>query len=201
MNRPGKPGGQHYLSHQTIDTDNGIIIGLTVTSGDVYDSAPYLEQLEHIHKNVLPIQAVAADSAYDFPLAHRELEEHGIDFFVRPQSVHDRTVVELKRDAFSYDESQDVYFCPNGKQLKLNSLHRSASGLYWVYLAENRDCQSCPLRTKCLSENNKRSVRKLEHSYFAPERQRNLARQHDADYREALKKRQIWLRKVLPFRR
>ena len=131
MNRPGKPRGQHYLSHQTVDTDNGIIIGLTVTPGDVYDSAPYLEQIEHIHKNVIPLQAAAADAAYDFPLAHRVLEEHGIDFFVRPQPVHDRTAAELKRDAFSYDETQDVYLCPNGKHLKLHSLRRSASGLHF----------------------------------------------------------------------
>ena len=71
-----------------------------MTPGDVYDSVPYLEQLEHIHQNIIPIQAAAADSAYDFPLAHRVLDEQGITFFVRPQSVHDRTNVELKRDAF-----------------------------------------------------------------------------------------------------
>ena len=85
MKRPGKPRGQYYLSHQTTDTDCGIITGVTVTPGDVYDSVPYLKQLEHIHQNVIPIQAAAADSAYDFPLAHQVLEERGIAFFVRPQ--------------------------------------------------------------------------------------------------------------------
>lgn len=44
----------------------------------------YLEQMEQIHRNVIPVQAAAADSAYDFPLAHRVLEEQGITFFVRP---------------------------------------------------------------------------------------------------------------------
>lgn len=68
VNRPGKLRGQRYLSHQTIGTDNGIIIGLTVTPEDADNSAPYLEQLEHIHKNVSPLQAAEADSAYDFPL-------------------------------------------------------------------------------------------------------------------------------------
>ena len=192
MKRPGKPRGQYYLSHQTTDTDCGIITGVTVMPGDVYDSVPYLKQLEHIHQNVIPIQAAAADLAYDFPLAHRVLEEHGIAFFVRPQSAHDRTNVELKREAFSYDAGQDTYICPAGKQLRRNTLHRSASGLYWLYQADKRDCQSCPLREKCLSENDRRGARKLEHSYFAPQRQRHLARRHDADYREALKKRQIW---------
>ena len=31
MKRPGKPQGQYYLSHQTLDSDHGIIVGLTVT--------------------------------------------------------------------------------------------------------------------------------------------------------------------------
>ena len=163
MKRPGKSRGQYYLSHQTTDTDRGIITGVTVTPGDVYDSVPYLEQLEHIHRNVIPVQAATADSA-----------------------------VELKRDAFFYDIEQDAYICPTGKQLRLNTLHRSASGLYWLYQADKRDCQSCPLREKCLSENDRRGARKLEHSYFASERQRHLAHRHDADYKDALKKRQIW---------
>ncbi len=113
MKRPGKPRGQYYLSHQAVDTDHGIIVDVVVTPGDVYDSVPYLDQLEHIHKNVIPIQAATADSAYDFPLAHRVLEEHGIDFLVRPEPFHDRTKAELKRDALVYDEARDVYICPN----------------------------------------------------------------------------------------
>lgn len=56
----------------------------------------------------------------------------GITFFVRPQAAHDCTNVELKRDAFSYDTEQDAYICPKGKQLRLNTLHRSASELYWL---------------------------------------------------------------------
>ena len=192
MNRPGNPRGQHYLSHQTIDTDHGVILDVSVTPGDVYDSVPYLEQLEHVHSAVLPVQAAAADAAYDFPLAHRVLDELGIRFFVRPQAAYDRTVVELKRDAFRYEESLDAYVCPNGKLLKLNTIHRSASGLYWLYLADKRDCQSCPLRSKCLKPDDKRGVRKLEHSYFMPQRNRNLAHRNEPAYREALKKRQIW---------
>ena len=192
MKRPGKPRGQHYLAHQTVDTDCGVILDVTVTPGDVYDSVPYLEQIERIHRSILPIQAATADAAYDFPLAHQALKELEIQFFVRPQAVHDRTNVELKREAFQYDESLDAYVCPNGKLLRLNTLHRSASGLYWLYLADKQDCQRCPLRKKCLSQQDKRGARKLEHSYFTAQRKRNLSRLSDPIYREALKKRQIW---------
>ena len=192
MKRPGKPEGPHYLSHQTLDGDYGIITGLTVTPGDVYDSVPYLDQLEHIHQSVIPIQAAAADSAYDFPLAHRVLEEHGIDFYVRPQAVYDRTQVEFKRDAFRYDQEKDRYICPNGKTLRAKRLYRSDSGLFWEYWAEREDCRACPLREKCLSANDRQGARKLSDSYFKPSVQRHLSRWKEPDYKQALKQRQIW---------
>ena len=35
MHRPGKPEGMHYLSHQSIDAANGMIVDVAVTPGDV----------------------------------------------------------------------------------------------------------------------------------------------------------------------
>ena len=192
MSRPGKPKGQHYLSHQAVDCDHGVILDIAVTSGDVNDAAPYLDLMERIHKNVIPIQTATADAAYDFPLAHRVLRDMGIDFFVRPQASFDRTNVELTRESFRYDETTDVYICPQGNTLKRNTLTRTASGLSWQYLADKKDCLDCPLRSKCLSAKDKRGARKIEHSYFRPERQRNMDRRHDPEFREALKLRQIW---------
>ena len=192
MKRPGKPEGQYYLSHQTLDGDYGIITGLTVTSGDVHDSVPYLEQLEYIHQNIIPIQAAEADSAYDFPLAHRVLEKQNIDFFVRPQSSKDRTQVEFRRDAVRYDKEMDLYVCPQGKGLQAKRFYRSDSGLFWEYWAERKDCGSCPLQGKCLSETDRHGARKLLDSYFKPTVQRHLSRQKESVYRQALKERQIW---------
>ena len=80
MKRPGKPEGPHYLSHQAVDSDYGIIVGQTVTPGDVNDSAPYLDLMEYVHTNVVPIQIATADAAYDFPLAHRVLGDLRVNF-------------------------------------------------------------------------------------------------------------------------
>ncbi len=121
MKRPGKPEGPHYLSHQAVDGDYGIIVGQTVTSGDVNDSVPYLDLMEQIHTNIVPIQIATADAAYDFPLAHRALGELGIGFFVRPQKTAARVSVQFTRDDFRYDEGCNVYRCPGGKELRLVS--------------------------------------------------------------------------------
>lgn len=192
MSRPGKPKGQHYLSHQAVDCDHGVILDIAVTSGDVNDAVPYLDLMERIHKRVIPIQTATADAAYDFPLAHRVLRDMGIDFFVRPQASFDCTNVELTRESFHYDEDSDIYICPQGKTLRRNTLTRTASGLSWQYLADKQDCGTCPLREKCLSAKDRRGARKIEHSYFRPERQRNIDRRQEPEFREALKLRQIW---------
>ena len=192
LKRPGKPEGPHYLSHQAVDSDYGIIVGQTVTPGDVNDSAPYLDLMEYVHTNVVPIQIATADAAYDFPLAHRVLGDLGIDFFVRPQKTAVRTAAQFTRDDFHYDEGRNVYLCPGGKDLRLRRLARSASGLFWEYQADKRDCAGCPLHDKCLSENDRRGARKVSVSYFTADRRRNLERRCSPEYREALKLRQIW---------
>lgn len=188
MKRPGKPRGQHYLCNQSNDALYGIITGMTVTSGDTHDSVPYLRHLEDVAR-LVPFQAAAADSAYDFGLAHRVLWDWGVDFFVRPQKSFDRTAAEFKKDDFRYDEERGSYICPNGKELKLRSLTRGAGNLSWVYRADAKDCQSCPLRGKCLSNE---KARKLQPSYFEPAVRRDAERVDTAEYKEALKLRQIW---------
>lgn len=192
LKRPGKPEGPHYLAHQAVDSDYGIIVGQAVTAGDVNDSVPFLGLIEHIHENVVPIQAATADAAYDFPLAHRALGELGIDFFVRPQKTAARANAQFTRDDFRYDKGCNVYRCPGGKELCLGRLARSASGLFWEYQADKRDCALCPLRDKCLPDNDRGGARKVSVSYFAADRQRNLKRRCEPAYREALKLRQVW---------
>ena len=176
LKRPGKPEGPHYLANQAVDSDYGIIVGQTVTAGDVNDSVPFLGLIEHIHENVVPIQAATA----------------GIGFLVRLQKTAARVSVQFTRDDFCRDENRDVYLCPIGKELCLRRLARSASGLFWEYQADKRDCALCPLREKCLRESDKRGARKVSVSYFAADRQRNLARRSSPEYREALKLRQVW---------
>lgn len=192
LNRPGKPNGPHYLCHTSADTDHGIVVDVVATPGNANDATPYLAQLEHIHRELIPIQAATADAGYDFPLAHRVLEELGISFYVRQQKQGESPSDKFLQDAFTYEEAEDRFLCPTGKALHLNTLRRSEGGLHWVYLAEKRDCGSCPLRAQCLSEHDKRGARKVERNYFAPSEARNFSRLDTPAYQEALRKRQIW---------
>ncbi len=50
-----------------------------------------------------------------------------------------KRVTQIKRDN-----------CPGEKELRLRRLARSASGLFWEYQADKRDCAACPLHDKGL---------------------------------------------------
>ena len=189
LNRPGKPKGPHYLSHQTVDCEHGIILDTRVTSGEVNDAVPYLKQLEYVHDNVIPVQAAAADAAYDLPLFHRVLHDHNIRFYVRPMPQSVRASGVLPASPFSYDEDKDIYTCPNGKELGLRSLTRSTGGLHWVYYSNRTDCECCPLKAQCIG--NKRA-KVLERNYFWKDIRQDFDELDSPAYQTALRKRQIW---------
>ena len=144
LNRANKPHGMYYLSHQTLDTDHGIVLDVAVTAGDASDKTPYLEQMERVI-SLLPVQKATADSAYDFGLAHQVSEEHGIPFFVRLMASEPHPSVGF----LQYDQDSDHLRRPNEKELTLTRVSRSAgSSLYWVYNARQSDCQSCPMKER-----------------------------------------------------
>ena len=93
-------------------------------------------------------------------------------------------------DAFHYDKEQDIYICPNGKTLRLTFLLRGPSGLSLQYHPDKQDCLACPLREQCMT--GRQQVRKVEHSYFCPSVEKNFASQNKPEYKNALRKRQIW---------
>lgn len=192
LNRPGKPKGMHYLSHQTVDTDHGIILDVMVTSGEVSDAVPYLDQIEYVHREVIPIQCATADAIYDFPLwpirYWASMESASAS---GPLSITNRRRWRSNGMIFVMMKQMLAIFAPT-ERMRLNTLRRSSSGLHWVYSAQKRDCQACPLKEKRLSECRKKGTRKLERSYVEPAVRRDLERQKTPEYREALRLRQIW---------
>jgi hypothetical protein len=53
---------------------------------------------------------------------------------------------------FHHDEAKNQYICPDGKRLKVKARELYRDGLvYRVYIAEEKDCQRCTLKRKCLT--------------------------------------------------
>lgn len=191
LKRAGKPRGMHYLSHQTLDTDHGIILDVAVTPGDSSDIAPFLPQIERV-KELLPIQAVAADSAYNSSLVQHELNQMMITLYSPPHKAGGTSGVEISSADFEYNPAEDAFTCPVGKALKLTSLSRTAHSLYWTYRASAKECQQCPLHSRCISESRHQQGRIIQRSYFHEARKIEDQRRGTPEYREALRLRQIW---------
>ena len=56
---------------------------------------------------------------------------------------------------FKYNEAEDQYICPNGKLLKLDiKKHIKDRIIYRRYMADEKDCKQCSLKSKCFYRKN-----------------------------------------------
>jgi transposase len=194
LRRPDKPEGFHYLSRQTIDAENGIIVDVEVTAGNTPDNVPYLKQIERAEKNLgelnIEVEAIRADSAYDTALIHKELENQGKTVFMPKKATSDSSKTEYKREAFTYNQETDTFVCPSGKVLTPRCLQHYETGVFREYRTATKDCGGCPNREKCLAPSQK--ARKPLVNIFQETVDKHHADDGSAEYNAALKKRQVW---------
>jgi len=191
LNRPGKPLGMHYLDHQSIDAKNGIIVDVTVTPGNVNDSAPYLDRIDYLRESIgLPIEAVGLDSGYDTGLIHQELSERVIEIYAPKNDEEPSCKTEFTRQDFQYIGADDVYVCPAGNTLTLKRLQRVEHALGWVYQSKIRICKCCALREKCLTSGQR--FRQIYINYFDAAIRRNHEKDGTPEHKQVLDLRQIW---------
>lgn len=191
LGRPGKPLGPHYLDHQSVDSKNGVIVDVEVTTGNTNDCTPYLDRIDYIQDELgINIEAVALDSGYDTSLIHQEMEDKGIAVFTPQATAKDNYKVEFKRNAFRYNDIDDTYICPNGRCLTFRQLERSESNLVLEYGASTKDCRMCPLRDKCLAPSQR--YRRIGVNIFEKAVQKHHARDGTPEHKHALNQRQIW---------
>jgi transposase len=192
--RPGKPEGFHYLSHQTIDAENGIIVEVNATPGNTPDSNPYVGQIDSatdiLEKFNIETEAVCADSAYDTVLIHKEMDDRGLTIYTPPKDTSDNSIAEYKRNDFTYNQESDTFICPEGKTLALRTLQRTEAGVYREYRADTKTCKACPHRSKCLAPS--QTSRKIQVNIFRHIADKHHASDGSAEYNDALRKRQIW---------
>ena len=90
--------------------------------------------------------------------------------------------------AFTYDTERDVYVCPTGKELHFAPWHSTERQLR--YRAYASDCNHCPLKAKCTTSKQGRSLyRSVDETCL----ERVRAYQQTEAYKKALRKRQVWV--------
>lgn len=189
--RKGKAEGMHYLSHETVDSKNGITIDVAATAGNVNGSQPYIERLDYIGETIgLKIQAACADSGYGTNLINQQLSERNIDFYTPKRTEQKRGTTEFQRKDFQYDEKDDRFICPGGKALPLHRLNRTMNTVTKEYRCPKTECKDCPFRNRCIGE--KGSDKRIQVNIFEDVVKKNHEKDGTETHAKVLLLRQIW---------
>lgn len=125
MSRENKQEMFCYLDHRTTDMKYNIITDAYVTPGNVHDSVPYLERLDHQMKRFgFQVEAVALDSGYLTTPICKGLSERDI-FGVIAHRRYQPTRGLFPKWKFTYDKERDRYICPNGTELVYRTTTRN----------------------------------------------------------------------------
>lgn len=170
-----------YSDNYLIDTDHGIILDVEATrsirQAEVGAMRRMIDRTEE-RFGLKPLW-VAADTAYGASenLVWLTLKRQILPFIpVFDNSKRDDGT--WSRSDFTWDEENDRYICPEGKELKHTRRNysdpaRRASGLKARnYGALKSDCQACPSKSKCCPNTPTRRIRREKYEIV-----RDFARQ------------------------
>jgi transposase len=104
---------------------------------------------------------LTADSNYHTQVNLRKCQELGVDAYIPDRKFRNRDprfATQKRQQArrftlkdFHHEESLDQYICPQGKILRLLVKRVLDHGhLYRKYIAAEKDCQTCPLKSRCI---------------------------------------------------
>jgi len=178
-----------YHTHYVVDGGRArIIVAALVTPSEVMDNQPMLDLLwrTRFRWKLWP-RHVTGDKKYGSEENLVAIENQGIHAYIPIPDVDHRTEF-FSVEAFTYDAERDVYVCPAGKELHFAPWHSTERSLR--YQAYGRDCNHCPLKAKCTTGKQGRSLcRSVDEDTL--ERVRDY--QQTEPYKKALRKRQVWV--------
>jgi transposase len=183
--------GIGYLSEMTVDTKNGIIVGVDCYSANHRESSIILKHVKKIKNDVgLEINTLGLDAGYDVGAVHRGLELLGVTGYV---SCIDFTYDILKREA-AYLPDLDCFECPAGKRMNFVKLAykkptQNYYRLYRMSTADRKNCRNCVRFRECSITG---SAARICASGYYPAFYRNRQRYKTLEYTAVKRLRSIW---------
>jgi hypothetical protein len=183
--------GMGYMSEMTVDTKNGIILGVDCFSGERRESSIILKHIEKTETDTgAVINNLGRDAGYDVGAVHRGLELLGVTGYV---SCIDFSYDILKREA-KYLPELDCFECPAGKRINFVKLtyKKATQNYYRLYrmpTADRKTCQSCERFRECSLSH---SAARICASAHYPAFYRNRKRYETSEYKAMKRLRGIW---------
>jgi transposase len=147
--------GLNYL----IDTENAVIVDVEATPARAYDEVAatkiMIDRTERCF--ALRPKRLAADTAYGTgKFLGWLVNDKGITPHIPVWEKSARADGIFSRADFVWDKRHGHYICPNGKPLRTSgTLH---DGRTLLYRASKRDCDVCPLRSRCCTRDEARKI-------------------------------------------
>src|SRR5437588_5216631 len=178
-----------YHTHYVVDGGKArIILNVLVTPSEVMDNQPMLDLLwrTRFRWKLWPWQATG-DRKYGTEENLVAIESQHIRAYI-PLPDMDHRNEFFSSQEFTYDMERDVYVCPAGNELRFDRPHSTDRSRR--YRARAKDCNHCPLKAKCTTSKQGRSLcRSVDEACL----DRVRAYQPTEAYKKALRKRQVWV--------
>jgi len=184
------PAKLRYKNHRAVDDQCGVITAVETTAGDVAENHKLMD-LVHQHEcnTGIKVGVVVADAQYgtneNFAACRQnQIRSHMKDLQSTLKLDRAKRGIFQQSD-FQYDEETGTYTCPAGERLKRsNSVDRG----FYTFLSNAQVCQSCQLRSRCMTS--KRHIRKLKRHVAHEQIERARAESHSGWGRRDRRRRQ-----------
>ena len=143
--------------------NNNYILTVNTNPSNMHDSVAFYPSFENLanHFNIRDIKYFVGDAAYITSHICKTL----IELDLIPAFPYSRLGYRknmLKKYEFVYDEYNDIYICPNVKDLIPKGITKDG---YKIYKADKKDCQNCPFKDKCTKSSYKQVLRHIWEEY------------------------------------
>ena len=207
MMKHGKGKSFCFNAQAVVDDESGLIVADDVVN-DESDNNMLVPMIEKVEETLGgKAEETVADGGYYSPEQLVKADEKGLDVLVNiSRHIEPKTgVKKFHKSRFKYDEDEDVFICPLGKELTFERIKDNSQKKYKVSVYRCHHRKDCPESINCSREKRGRSIELLPHHKVL---QRQIRKQKEPGNKEILAKRkQIVepvfgiIKEVLGFRR
>lgn len=139
-----------YKNHMAI-TEDGLVTGLVVTSGDKADGKYLCELIDQSRTNGIDVKAVIGDTAYSGKENLEKCSKENISLYAKLNPIVSKGF-RKKEDEFYFNKDAGMFVCPEGHMAfrKVKSLMKNhARNEKVIFYFDVEKCKSCPLEGVC----------------------------------------------------
>ena len=171
--------------------NNNYILTVDTNASNMHDSVSFYQSYENLtkHFDITDIDYFVGDAAYLTSHICKTLIENNLTPAL-PYSRLGYRKNYFKKYEFVYDEYNDIYICPNVKDLiPTGKINKDG---YKIYKADEHDCSNCPFKEKCTKGKYKQILRHVWEEY---KEMANEYRHHE-DVKEIYRQRPAHIERV-----